>query len=91
MASHQLCWPPPSLTDSTYTDGLGPLPPVQDPDSRFNLITRGSQVFFAFIGLCIYIALAAFQSRWNVGPSFMSGFGLAVNVIALIAGGVFRE
>ncbi|GAA5842647.1 hypothetical protein JCM11251_007750 [Rhodosporidiobolus azoricus] len=59
-------------------DGLSPL----------GVGLRALQTFFPFINLCIYIALAAWQSQWKVGVSGLVGLALAVNIEALLHGGV---
>ncbi|GAA5906127.1 SDR family NAD(P)-dependent oxidoreductase, partial [Sporobolomyces salmoneus] len=56
--------------------------------SVFSISLRGAQTFFPFINLCIYIALAAFQSRWKVGVSFLVGLSLFFNIEALLHGGL---
>ncbi|GAA5996507.1 hypothetical protein JCM5350_003999 [Sporobolomyces pararoseus] len=60
----------------------------EDGTSLLSISLRGMQTFFPFINLCIYIALAAFQSRWKVGVSFLVGLSLFFNVEALLHGGL---
>ncbi|GAA6025591.1 hypothetical protein JCM11491_004769 [Sporobolomyces phaffii] len=60
----------------------------EDASSMFSISVRALQTFLPFINLCIYIALAAFQARWNVGVSFLVGLGLFFNVEALLHGGL---
>lgn len=42
------------------------------------------------MNLCIYISIAAFQNKWNVGVSFLTGLSLFFNVQSLLHGALFR-
>ncbi|KAM0791951.1 hypothetical protein ACM66B_004202 [Microbotryomycetes sp. NB124-2] len=59
---------------------------LEEEGSRTYLVVHTLQTFFSFIGLCIYIAIVAHQSKWNVGPSFLAVLGVLVNVLALLVG-----
>ncbi|GAA5945562.1 hypothetical protein JCM1841_000253 [Sporobolomyces salmonicolor] len=59
-----------------------------DGTSPLSIGLRILQTFFPFVNLCIYIALAAFQSKWNVGVSFLVGLSLFFNLEALLHGGL---
>ncbi|GAA5934112.1 hypothetical protein JCM10213_008528 [Rhodosporidiobolus nylandii] len=60
----------------------------EDGDSPLSVLLRGLQTFFPFINLCIYIALASFQSKWGVGVSFLVGLSLFFVLEGLIHGAV---
>lgn len=64
---------------------------TQDGTSPLNIGLRSLQTFLPFINLCIYIAIAVFQKKWSVGPSFMTVLGLIFNVVGLVTGGLLRE
>ena len=67
------------------------LPPLQDGTGPINIGLRILQTFLPFINLCIYIAIASFQKKWAVGPSFLTALALFFNAQSLIHGGIFRE
>lgn len=54
-------------------------------------VLRGLEVFFPFINLCILIAQAAFQSRWNVGLSARVILSILVCTLGLFYSGLVRE
>ncbi|GAA5933801.1 SDR family NAD(P)-dependent oxidoreductase [Sporobolomyces koalae] len=58
----------------------------EDGTSLLAISLRGLQTVLPFVNLCIYIALAAFQSRWKVGVSFLVGLSLFFNVETLLHG-----
>ncbi|GAA6064132.1 hypothetical protein JCM10212_006771 [Sporobolomyces blumeae] len=60
----------------------------QDGSSPLSIGLRAAQTFFPFVNLCIYIALAAFQSKWSVGVSFLVGLAFFFNAEALLHGGI---
>ncbi|KAK4046600.1 hypothetical protein OIV83_005970 [Microbotryomycetes sp. JL201] len=59
---------------------------LEEEGSRTYLVVHTLQTFFSFIGVCIYIAIVAHQSKFDVGPSFLAVLGLLVNLIALLVG-----
>ncbi|KAI5474233.1 hypothetical protein MNV49_003863, partial [Pseudohyphozyma bogoriensis] len=61
----------------------------EDGSGLVNLSLRGAQVFFPFILLCIYIAIATFQKKWGVGPSFLTAFAIFMAVEGIIHGTLF--
>ncbi|EFP90843.2 hypothetical protein PGT21_036849 [Puccinia graminis f. sp. tritici] len=50
---------------------------------------RSLTIFFLFINLFIYIAIAVFQKKWGVGPSGLTGLAIFVLVQALLHALVF--
>ncbi|GAA5862347.1 hypothetical protein JCM8547_007611 [Rhodosporidiobolus lusitaniae] len=74
---------------SRKVDGRGRWWEDEDGTGLPSIVLRGLQTFFSFINLCIYIALAAFQSKWGVGVSFLVGLALFVNIEGLLHSGVF--
>ncbi|ORY77642.1 hypothetical protein BCR35DRAFT_305416 [Leucosporidium creatinivorum] len=60
----------------------------EDGTSPLNIGLRGLQTFLPFVGLCIYIAMAVFQKKWSVGPSFMTVLGIIFNVTGMFMGGL---
>ncbi|KAI9001548.1 hypothetical protein BD414DRAFT_475006, partial [Trametes punicea] len=42
-----------------------------------------SQAFFNFLAMCCMAAVAAFQAKWGVGPSGLSGFAIFVAVAGI--------
>ncbi|KAI0648892.1 hypothetical protein C8Q79DRAFT_998843 [Trametes meyenii] len=43
-----------------------------------------SQVFFNFLAMCCMAAISAFQAKWGVGPSGLSGFAVFVSVAGIL-------
>lgn len=64
---------------------------MQDETSPQFIVVHSLQALFPFINLCIYIAIAAFQRYWGVGPSFMTALALLVSVGSFLFGLMFRE
>ncbi|GAA5980651.1 hypothetical protein JCM11641_000163 [Rhodosporidiobolus odoratus] len=60
----------------------------EDGFSPASIVLRILQTFFSFVNLCIYITLAAFQSKWQVGVSFLVGLSLFFNIEGLMHSGV---
>ncbi|KAA1077118.1 hypothetical protein PGTUg99_004782 [Puccinia graminis f. sp. tritici] len=50
---------------------------------------RSLTIFFLFINLFIYIAIAVFQKKWGVGPSGLTGLAIFILVQALLHALVF--
>ncbi|KAK0560291.1 hypothetical protein OC844_003853 [Tilletia horrida] len=57
----------------------------EDRVNRLNLYLRGVQIFFAFISLCILIALAIFQNKWIGGSSGLTGLLLFMTCATLLS------
>lgn len=59
---------------------------LDDEDTSLIQITiRSLALFFLFINLFIYIAIAVFQKKWGVGPSGLTGLAIFILVQALVA------
>ncbi|KAI0315556.1 hypothetical protein OF83DRAFT_1131558 [Amylostereum chailletii] len=48
--------------------------------SKPAIVFHSSQVFFNFLAMCCFASVAAFQAKWNVGPSGLTGFALFVSI-----------
>lgn len=58
---------------------------LDDEDtSPIQIAVRSLTLLFLFINLFIYIAIAVFQKKWNVGPSGLTGLAIFVLVQGLI-------
>lgn len=64
---------------------------MQESDSTVGKVLRGLEVFFPFINLCILIAQAAFQSKWNVGLSARVILSILVCTLGLFYSGLVRK
>lgn len=42
-----------------------------------------SQIFFNFLSMACFASVAAFQAKWNVGPSGLTGFTLFVTILGM--------
>jgi len=51
--------------------------------SKPTIVFHASQVFFNFLALCCFASCAAFQAKWDVGPSGLSGFAIFVSVAGM--------
>ncbi|KAH9930139.1 uncharacterized protein B0H18DRAFT_995381 [Fomitopsis serialis] len=52
--------------------------------SKPSIIFHASQSFFNFLAMCCFASVAAFQAKWKVGPSGLTGFALFISVIGLL-------
>ncbi|KAI0059161.1 hypothetical protein BV25DRAFT_1829194 [Artomyces pyxidatus] len=52
--------------------------------SKPAIIFHTSQVFFNFLAMCCFASVAAFQAKWGVGPSGLSGFALFVSITGIL-------
>lgn len=52
--------------------------------SKPAIIFHTSQIFFNFLAMCCFASVAAFQARWGVGPSGLSGFALFVSISGML-------
>ncbi|VDC04806.1 unnamed protein product [Peniophora sp. CBMAI 1063] len=48
------------------------------------IVFHASQIFFSFLAMCCFASVAAFQAKWGVGPSGLSGFAIFVSVFTLV-------
>lgn len=51
--------------------------------SKPAIIFHTSQVFFNFLAMCCFASVAAFQAKWGVGPSGLTGFALFVSIAGM--------
>ncbi|KAL4247963.1 hypothetical protein ABKN59_008937 [Abortiporus biennis] len=48
--------------------------------SKPTIVFHASQIFFNFLAMCCFASAAAFQAKWHVGPSGLSGFAIFISV-----------
>jgi len=48
--------------------------------SKPTIIFHASQAFFNFLAMCCFASCAAFQAKWKVGPSGLSGFSIFISI-----------
>ncbi|KAG9091744.1 hypothetical protein FS749_016315 [Ceratobasidium sp. UAMH 11750] len=67
---------------NTQSGGIGHGMQFDDemPLSKPAIVYYACQLFFTFIAICCFASVAAFQARWKVGPSGLSGFALFVGI-----------
>ncbi|KAL1745770.1 hypothetical protein HDZ31DRAFT_62857 [Schizophyllum fasciatum] len=51
--------------------------------SKPTIVFHASQVFFNFLAMACFASVAAFQAKWKVGPSGLSGFALFVSIAGI--------
>ncbi|KAI0749857.1 hypothetical protein C8Q80DRAFT_651304 [Daedaleopsis nitida] len=52
--------------------------------SKPAIVFHVSQVFFNFLAMCTMAGAAAFQAKWKVGPSGLSGFAIFIAVTGIL-------
>ncbi|TRM64944.1 hypothetical protein BD626DRAFT_490413 [Schizophyllum amplum] len=52
--------------------------------SKPTIVFHASQVFFNFLAMACFASVAAFQAKWGVGPSGLSGFALFVSIAGIL-------
>jgi len=52
--------------------------------SKPAIVFHAFQIFFVFLAMCCFAAVASFQAKWGVGPSGLSGFAIFISIFALI-------
>ncbi|KZW02779.1 hypothetical protein EXIGLDRAFT_730894 [Exidia glandulosa HHB12029] len=52
--------------------------------SKPQIVFHALQIFFTFLAMCCFAAVAGFQGKWNVGPSGLSDFVLFVTVLNIL-------
>ncbi|RDX40693.1 hypothetical protein OH76DRAFT_309621 [Lentinus brumalis] len=52
--------------------------------SKPAIVFHISQVFFNFLAMCTMAGAAAFQAKWKVGPSGLSGFAIFIAVLGIV-------
>ncbi|GJN92895.1 hypothetical protein Rhopal_005935-T1 [Rhodotorula paludigena] len=61
---------------------------LADGNSPIGTVLRILETLFPFVLLCIFIAQASFQNKWDVGVSGRVGLSLVVAIEALLHGGL---
>lgn len=51
--------------------------------SKPAIVFHSSQIFFNFLAMACFASVAAFQAKWKVGPSGLSGFTLFITIIGM--------
>ncbi|KAF9024957.1 hypothetical protein BDZ89DRAFT_1068736 [Hymenopellis radicata] len=52
--------------------------------SKPAIVFHSSQIFFNFLAMCCFASVAAFQAKWDVGPSGLSAFTLFLTVLGIL-------
>ncbi|KAF6757140.1 hypothetical protein DFP72DRAFT_891798 [Ephemerocybe angulata] len=52
--------------------------------SKPSIIAYSGQIFFNFLSMACYASLAAFQAKYGVGPSGLSGFAIFVSIAGIL-------
>jgi hypothetical protein len=52
--------------------------------SKPAIVFHISQIFFNFLAMACFAGVAAFQAKWHVGPSGLSGFTLFITIIGML-------
>lgn len=75
---------PPAMSGGISNSGLGH-GIVQDDMiiSKPAIVFHASQIFFNFLAMACFASVAAFQSKWDVGPSGLTGFTLFITIIGM--------
>ncbi|KAI0350032.1 hypothetical protein OH77DRAFT_1431424 [Trametes cingulata] len=73
---------------ASTTGGIGSAGVVPFEDdmivSKPAIVFYVSQAFFNFLAMCCMAAISAFQAKWGVGPSGLSGFAVFVSVTGIL-------
>ncbi|KAJ7178868.1 hypothetical protein C8R43DRAFT_473642 [Mycena crocata] len=51
--------------------------------SKPMIVFHTSQIFFNFLAMCCFASVAAFQAKWKVGPSGLSGFAILLSILGI--------
>jgi len=51
--------------------------------SKPAIVFHAAETFFSFLALCCFASVAAFQAKWGVGPSGLSGFSIFVALFGM--------
>ncbi|KAF8636808.1 hypothetical protein AX17_003246 [Amanita inopinata Kibby_2008] len=51
--------------------------------SKPTIISHTSQIFFNFLAMACFASVAAFQAKWGVGPSGLTGFAIFVSIAGM--------
>ncbi|KAF5375606.1 hypothetical protein D9757_008548 [Collybiopsis confluens] len=52
--------------------------------SKPAIVFHVSQIFFNFLAMACFASVAAFQAKWKVGPSGLSGFTLFITIFGML-------
>ncbi|EEB88397.1 hypothetical protein MPER_13786, partial [Moniliophthora perniciosa FA553] len=52
--------------------------------SKPAIVFHASQIFFNFLAMACFASVAAFQSKWDVGPSGLTGFTLFLTISGML-------
>ncbi|KAF8348973.1 hypothetical protein F5887DRAFT_1270513 [Amanita rubescens] len=52
--------------------------------SKATIVFHGFQIFFNFLAMACFAGVAAFQAKWGVGPSGLSGFALFIAISGML-------
>ncbi|KAF5367157.1 hypothetical protein D9758_004009 [Tetrapyrgos nigripes] len=52
--------------------------------SKPAIVFHASQIFFNFLAMACFASVAAFQAKWDVGPSGLSGFTLFITIAGML-------
>ncbi|TFK28191.1 hypothetical protein FA15DRAFT_665687 [Coprinopsis marcescibilis] len=48
------------------------------------IVAHATQIFFNFLAMCCFAAVASFQAKWGVGPSGLSGFAIFASIATIL-------
>ncbi|KAG2018088.1 hypothetical protein CC2G_007538 [Coprinopsis cinerea AmutBmut pab1-1] len=48
------------------------------------IVAHSTQIFFNFLAMACFASVAAFQAKWEVGPSGLSGFAIFVSIAGML-------
>jgi len=48
------------------------------------IVVHALGIFFAFLAMCCFASVAAFQAHWDVGPSGLSGFAIFTAIFSIL-------
>ncbi|KAJ7242758.1 hypothetical protein B0H12DRAFT_1023535 [Mycena haematopus] len=51
--------------------------------SKPMIVFHTSQIFFNFLAMCCFASVAAFQAKWHIGPSGLSGLAIFLSVTGM--------
>ncbi|KAF7375138.1 hypothetical protein MSAN_00400200 [Mycena sanguinolenta] len=51
--------------------------------SKPMIVFHTSQIFFNFLAMCCFASVAAFQAKWHIGPSGLSGFAIFLSIMGM--------
>ncbi|KAJ7746609.1 hypothetical protein B0H16DRAFT_1556417 [Mycena metata] len=52
--------------------------------SKPMIVFHTSQIFFNFLAMCCFASVAAFQAKWHIGPSGLSGLAIFLSILGMI-------